>query len=328
MAIEKNNICIVGSGSIATALGNVLAAKGTLKVVLLSIEKAVVESINHSRKNYKYFPNQILNEALSATTDKSVLKNAEIVFLAIPSVNTVDYVIQNINLIPENAIIINLAKGFGNENKTIVDCLNEKMPNSVCSLKGPSFAREIINNLPTAMTFGAEDEKLFDVIENIFSDTNIYLDFSTDVKGVELLSILKNIYAIAIGIADAHFNSPNLRFMFLTRAFKEMKSINHQFGGRTETMFKYCGIGDFGLTALNDLSRNRTLGLLIGKGFFSKDIPSKVLLEGRVSAQIFCDEISKTNSLKNFHIISELYKVFNSDYDSSHFVSKLLEFRN
>lgn len=328
MMVERNSICIIGSGSIATSLGNVLAAKGTLKVVLLSIEKDVVESINHTRKNHKYFPNQLLNEALSATTDKAILRNSEIIFLAIPSINTVDYVLENIDLIPQESIIINLAKGFGNENKTIVDCLNGRIPNSVCSLKGPSFAREIINNLPTAMTFGAKDEELFKKVENVFDDTSIYLDFSKDIKGVELLSILKNIYAIAIGIADAHFNSPNLRFMILTRAFKEMKSINKQFGGKDETMFKYCGVGDFGLTALNDLSRNRTLGLLIGKGFFSEDIPAKVLLEGRVSVQIFCDEISKTNSLKDFHIISELYKVFNKDYDSSHFVSKLLKFRN
>ena len=326
--MKKNNITIIGSGSIATALGNTLAAKGTLKVILLSIEKDVVESINFSRKNHKYFPNQLLNEALSATTDKSVLKNSQIIFLAIPSIHIVDYVLQNINLISKDAIIVNLAKGFGNENKTIVDCLNSRISNPVCTLKGPSFAREIINNLPTAMTFGAEDEKLFSIIENVFADTNIFLDFSTDVKGVELLSILKNIYAIAIGIADAHFNSPNLRFMILTRAFKEMKNINQQFGGKPETMFQYCGIGDFGLTALNDLSRNRTLGLLIGKGFFSEDIPAKVLLEGRISVQIFCDEISKTNSLKDFYIISELYKVFNSDYDSSQFVSKILEFRN
>ncbi len=328
MMKEKNNVCIVGSGSIATALGNTLAAKGTLKVVLLSIEKDVVESINHSRKNHKYFPNQVLNEALSATTDKSVLRNSEIIFLAIPSVSVVDYVLQNIHLIPEKSMIINLAKGFGNENKTIVDCLNGKIPNPVCSLKGPSFAREIINNLPTAMTFGAEDERLFNVIENVFVDTNIYLDFSTDVNGVELLSILKNIYAIAIGIADAHFNSPNLRFMLLTRAFKEMKNIHLKFQGKPETMFKYCGIGDFGLTALNDLSRNRTLGLLIGKGFFSEDIPSKVLLEGRIAVQVFCDEISKINSLEDYYIISELYKVFNQDYDSSRFVSKILEFRS
>lgn len=328
--MNKNltNISIIGSGSIATALGNILSAKNNLNVTLLSIEDDVVDSINKSNINYKYFPNIKLNNNLKATTDNKILNSANVVFLAIPSSVTVDFILSLKNELNKNSILVNLAKGFGNENQTIVECLEDKIPNHVCSLKGPTFARELINKSPTAFTLGARSEEVFKLFSEIFKDTNIFIDFSTDVKGVEILSILKNIYAIAVGIVDAHFNSSNLRFLFLTKAFKEMKNIHLQFGGNEETLFKYCGFGDFGLTALNDLSRNRTLGLLIGKGFFTNDISDKVLLEGRIAVNVFCKEISVINSLKDFYIISELYKVFNRDYDSSRFVSKILEFRN
>ena len=322
------NISIIGSGSIATALGNVLSAKNNLNVTLLSIEDDVVDSINKSNINYKYFPNIKLNHNLKATTNNKILNSANVVFLAIPSSVTVNYILRFKNELNKNSILVNLAKGFGNENQTIVECLEDKIPNPVCSLKGPTFARELINKLPTAFTLGAGNEDVFKLFSKIFKNTNIFIDFSTDVNGVEILSILKNIYAIAVGIVDAHFNSPNLRFLFLTKAFKEMKNIHLQFGGDEETLFKYCGFGDFGLTALNDLSRNRTLGLLIGKGFFTNDISDVVLLEGRIAVNVFCEKISRINSLKDYHIISELYKVFNSDYDSSRFVSKILEFRN
>jgi glycerol-3-phosphate dehydrogenase (NAD(P)+) len=112
--------------------------------------------------------------------------------------------------------------------------------------------------------------------------------------------------------------------MILTNAFKEMKNLLLQFGGESETMFKYCGFGDFGLTALNDLSRNRTLGLLIGKGFFSQNISDKVLLEGHIAVNVFCEEISKRNSITDYYIIKELYKVLNNSYDISKFLNNIL----
>ncbi|MCB0805770.1 MAG: hypothetical protein KDC05_08210, partial [Bacteroidales bacterium] len=169
------------------------------------------------------------------------------------------------------------------------------------------------------------DPDHFELFKEMFSDTPVHIDYSPDVKGVEILSILKNIYAIAMGIVDAHYNSPNLRFLFLTKAFNEMKQILIRYGGQAETMFNYCGYGDFTLTALNDLSRNRTLGLLIGKGFFTDNISDKVVLEGKIAVNVFCDEISKSNSIHcNLPIIGELYELFNGEYKISEFVNRVL----
>ena len=293
---------------------------------MISIEKDVIQSVNELHINSRYFPSIPLQPGLKASAETSALSSAHYVFLAIPSSEIVNYLKRNGRLINPDAVIVNLAKGFGENNKTIIDCLAEIIPNPLCSLKGPTFARDIMNNQPTAFTLGSEDPSLYDSFVEIFSGTNIYLDHSTDIKGVEILSLLKNIYAIVIGIADANFDSPNLRFLLLTRAFKEMRMILQHFGGRQDTMFNYCGFGDFNLTALNDLSRNRTLGLLIGKGFFSSDISDKVILEGRIAVNVFCEEICKSGNRDRFPIIREMYQVFNDQYDISLFVNRLLSF--
>jgi len=326
--INMQNIVFLGAGSIGTSLGNSLAVRDDLNVSLLSVEQDVVDTITSKHINQKYFPNIRLSHSLKATTNEEILKNAGVVFIAIPSVAVVDYM-QNIKeLLPEDAILVNLAKGFGCHKQIISQCLTEHLPNPVCALKGPSFAREIINNSPTAFTLASTDEKLCKQLEPLFDNTNIFVDSSTDLTGVEMLSILKNIYAIMIGIVDAHFNSPNLRFMMFTRAFNEMRNLLIHFGGHEETMFKYCGIGDFGLTALNDLSRNRTLGLLIGKGFFNEGISNKVVLEGRIAMRVILDKLAESKVPEsNYHMMQQLDKVFNGDTDIAEFVNKLINER-
>ena len=323
-----HNIVFLGAGSIGTALGNSMAVRSDLNVSLLSVEKDVVETINTRHINQKYFPNIRLAEALRATTDTGILKDAGVVFIGIPSVAVVDYMQQIKSELSDGAILVNLAKGFGCQKQIISDCLAQYLPNPVCAMKGPSFAREIINNSPTAFTLASTDEELCRMLEPLFAETNIFVDTSTDLNGVEIISILKNIYAILIGIVDAHFNSPNLRFMMFTRAFNEMRNILVHFGGHEETMFHYCGIGDFGLTALNDLSRNRTLGLLIGKGFFNEGIPNKVVLEGRIAMSIILEKLADSKMPETgYHMMLQLDKVFSGDTDIAGFVNRMINER-
>jgi len=322
---REKTIVFIGSGAISTSLGNVLAAKSELDVVLLSIEHEVVEAINTEHVNQKYFPNFRLHTGLRASGDKNILRQADFIFLGIPSVAVVAYLRENQSLISPESVLVNLAKGFGDVFRLIPDCLVDFIPNQVVMMKGPSFARDIINGQPTGFTIASVRSENFSYFSEIFSDTIIHLDYSTDVKGVEYASILKNIYAIVIGIVDANFDSPNLRSLVLTKAINEMRSLIIRFDGKSETMFNYCGFGDFSLTALNDLSRNRTLGLLIGKGFFTKDISEKVVLEGRIATNIFYEQLSKTIDVDaEYHLMAELYGIFNKDCEIKSFVNRIL----
>ncbi|MDP3441241.1 MAG: 2-dehydropantoate 2-reductase N-terminal domain-containing protein [Ignavibacteria bacterium] len=322
---DLKKIVFIGSGAIATSLGNILASKAENCVYLLSIEQNVIDSINNDHVNNDYFPNFQLHENLKASADKSILLDADVIFLAIPSVATVDYLKTNIQYISKTAVIVNLAKGFGTENQIIPEAVSDVISNCFTVMKGPSFAREIINKQPTAFTIAAKDPKCYQLFSSLFEKTSIHLDFSTDVKGVEFASILKNIYAIIIGIVDANFDSPNLRSLVLSKSINEMRSLIVRFGGKEETIFNYCGFGDFSLTALNDLSRNRTLGLLIGKGFFSKHISDKVVLEGRIAVNVFHNLLENDcNPEVDFPLMAELYKVFNQAYDIKKFVENIL----
>jgi glycerol-3-phosphate dehydrogenase (NAD(P)+) len=327
MKHKNTKIALIGAGTIGTALGNILAEAGLDNIHLLSIEHQVVDDINRIHINSKYFPALHLHPGLQATTDVSVLKECSMIFLAIPSVVMMDYLIKIQTHIPTDAILINLAKGFGSGKKTIPECLGEVFPNPLCTMKGPSFAREIINRLPTGFTLGYQDQDQIRKISDLFRNTNIHLDYSDDIRGVEILSILKNIYAIVLGIVDAQFNSPNLRFLILTKAFQEMRNVLIASGGRAGTLFNYCGYGDFTLTALNDLSRNRTLGLLIGKGFFTEHVSHELVLEGKTAAEIFYKEISTSKVVEDHYpIMAELYKIFHTKYDITQFVNKILDF--
>jgi len=323
---RKLRICFIGSGAISTSMGNVISRKDEFEVTLLSVEPDVVKSINEEHINPKYFPNIQLHTSLKATLDRGVLRGSDIIFFGIPSNIVVSYARENQSIFNPEALIVNLAKGFGVDHKTIPQGLAKVLDNPIHSMKGPSFAREIINNLPTGFTLVAKKDKYFKVFEEIFKETSIYLDYSTDVYGVELASILKNIYAIIIGIVDAHFDSPNLRSLVITKSINEIRFIMTKFGVKEETMFNYCGFGDFSLTALNDLSRNRTLGLLIGKGFFTSDISEKVVLEGRIAVNVFVEEIAKKRQIKTKNLMmKELYKVFNEpEYDLANFVNRII----
>ncbi|HOW26390.1 MAG TPA: 2-dehydropantoate 2-reductase N-terminal domain-containing protein [Bacteroidales bacterium] len=322
---SRKTIVILGAGSLGTALGNILAGNEDMKVILLTIEPEVADSINDQHINRKYFPGIRLNKNLKATLGEYVIRDADIVFLAIPSVAVVDYVLRNRQYLNPSTILVNLAKGFGNHNQVIAEHLMEELPNRVCSMKGPAFARDMIGGSPTGFTLATDDTELWSIFGEMCSGTSICLDYTHDVRGVEILSILKNIYAIILGIVDAHYNSANLRFLLLTRAFNEMRQVLLFFGGEQETLFRFCGYGDFSLTALNDLSRNRTLGLLIGKGFFTEDISSKVVLEGRLAVNIFYEKLMHEGAGEDkFPLMTQLYRVLNGNYPVQEMLRSLL----
>lgn len=302
-----NNIVVAGGGVFGTAISERLAWNPNNQVIIHSVEEDVVESINKEHKNKKYFPTRFLNRSIKATTDNQVFENADEIFLVIPSKAIVPFS-QEIKkyITTKDPLVINLAKGMSDDGAFIT----EKIPfNRTASMKGPSFAIEVLNGFPTAFTFGG-CEKDFDLVKNnLFNNTGLTLDHTDDIRAVELASILKNMYAIAIGLVSGRYNSPNVDFLVYTKAVNEIRALLKIYDCDENVIFKYCGIGDLGLTGLNDLSRNRTFGMLIGKGFSHENGESATVIEGYRTIKLF-GEMTRDRHLEDkFPLVQALYKL-------------------
>lgn len=204
-----------------------------------------------------------------------------------------------------------MSKGLLKDGMTVYDHfrVNLKFENFI-SLKGPSFSIEVIENHPTLLTLGYNTHNQIVKIREIFEGTIFYFDFTTDINGVEYLSALKNIYAIYMGNIDGKFNSNNTKYFILTQCFKEMNILLKYLNCDSKTVNLGCGIGDLCLTSLSDLSRNRTLGLIIGKGFFNLgDSSNNVVLEG-VKTLNLLKSIIEPKLIENLPILNSLFNFF------------------
>lgn len=287
-----NRIIIIGGGSFGTALAQQLSGNKENDITIIVKRDEVERYINEERVNTIFFPGKRLNDNINATKNYALLKEADVVLLAIPSQSIVEIIpvlLENMN---KNTLLLNMAKGVMEDGSTIFSFLKNKLPGyQIATLKGASFSAEMINHSPTLFTLGYEDYRHLKRVKKIIQHTNLFIDFTSDIRGVEFLSALKNIYAILVGHVDAVYNAANTRFMVLTKAIGEIKLILNHLGGRSDSLLLSCGIGDISLTSLNDLSRNRTLGLFIGKGFMTnEDINNSVVLEG-VKTLRFLDSV-------------------------------------
>jgi glycerol-3-phosphate dehydrogenase (NAD(P)+) len=282
MQNKEKNIVVIGAGSFGTAVANALTLNSRNNVTIITRTRKQAEEINENHTNSQYFPNRKLHH-FCATIDFEIIAKADVIFLAIPSGLFSDIIYKLKPFLHKESVVVNLSKGFGNNGKTIVEDLKNDLSHQlVVTLKGPTFASELMTGIPSIFTLGFNVKREAQLVKEIFSGTNVFLDFTTDIMGVEILSAIKNVYAIAIGFVDAKYNSANTRFMVLTKAFNEMRLILPEMGGSQSTLELSCGIGDLGLTSLNDLSRNRTLGLLLGKGFYTQGLKdgNSVVVEG------------------------------------------------
>lgn len=307
MSEYKNTIVIAGGGTFGTAISERLTWNRENRVIIHSVEEDVVKSINEEHRNNKYFPTRFLSREITATEDMDVFNEADEIFLVIPSKVIVPFSEKiKEHTKDKNPLVINLAKGMSDDGAFIT----EKIPfERTASMKGPSFAIEVLNGFPTSFTFGGRKEDYEFVKNDLFKHTGLVLDHSNDVRAVELTSILKNMYAIAIGLVSGRYNSPNVDFMVYTKAVNEMRGFLKLFKCDEETIFRYCAIGDLGLTGLNDLSRNRTLGMLIGKGFSYEQGDSATVIEGHRTIKLF-GEITRAQHLQaDFPLVQALYNL-------------------
>jgi len=306
------NILVLGGGTFGTAIANELSVNIENNVVLFSRSQQKVDEINTYHTNKSCFPNKHLTKFLSATSDKNEIKKADVVFIALPSAVIIENLLILQYYFKEEALFVNLSKGLFNGGVTIVECIKTSIGiDNIVTLKGPSFAIEVMEHADTLLTLGYSTIKQYEIINTLIKNTSLHIDCTNDIRGVEVLSVLKNIYALVLGAVDAKYNSPNTRFMILTKAFSEARILLKSIGGSEDTLFLACGFGDFCLTSLNDLSRNRTLGLLIGKGFFNADYKSNsVILEGLNAIEMFNDLVVDKDMNDKLPLFNKVYSFF------------------
>ena len=308
------NILVLGAGTFGTAIANELSVNTENKVTLFSRNQEKVEEINQFHTNKSCFPNKHLTKHLKASSDKEFIRDADIVFIALPSSVIIENLIALKSFFKDDVLFVNLSKGLFEGGVTIVESVKKELDTeNVVTLKGPSFAIEVMEHADTLLTLGYSTKEQYEIINKIIIDTALHIDCTTDIRGVEVLSVLKNIYALVLGVVDAKYNSPNTRFMILTKAFSEVRVLLRALGGANDTLFLACGFGDLCLTSLNDLSRNRTLGLLIGKGFFNADYKSNsVILEG-LKAVDLVHSFPLDHVMDNLPLLNKLHSFFGSN---------------
>ncbi len=263
------NPVVIGSGSWGTALAHLLAHSGR-DVRILAIEEDVVDSINERHENLRYLAGARLHERVSASLDPAVLREADLVVLAVPCQVLRGALRGYRDLLPRGVVIVNAAKGIELESlctpRDIVRAEVPELAERYAALSGPSFAREVMENKPTAVVLGCANEALGAYMRAVFATPWFRAYSSTDVLGVELGGAVKNVMAIAAGLADGLGYGHNARAALITRGLVELGRLGVALGARAETLGGLSGLGDLVLTCTGDLSRNRRTGLRLGAG--------------------------------------------------------------
>ncbi|MBO4300997.1 MAG: NAD(P)-dependent glycerol-3-phosphate dehydrogenase [Desulfovibrio sp.] len=261
-------ITVAGGGSWGTALAHLMACAGHSPCLWLR-DATLAETCNRRHENPRYLPGFPLHEALIATTDPAALA-ASIVILAIPCQNLRSWLTAYKTYFQKGAVFCNAAKGLEIQSLNVCSqIVSQTLPSLApryAVLSGPSFAKEVLQGLPTAVVLAAEDVSLSRQLRDLFSTSVFRFYSSSDVIGVEMGGALKNVMAIAAGVCDGLGLGHNSRASLVTRGLAEMRRLGVACGAQPGTFMGLSGLGDLTLTCTGDLSRNRQVGLRLGHG--------------------------------------------------------------
>ena len=268
----KNTIvAVIGGGAWGTALANLLGEKG-VKVNLWVYESDLCKIIKEKRENTFFLPEVKLSEnILPSVSMKEASEGVRIFIIASPS-HVLRSVLNSLKeYIPKDVIIVSVTKGIENDtlklpSQIFEEILSKEIYNSTAYLSGPTFAKEVINKLPTAATIAAKDRGIAEYIQTLFNTTYFRIYTHTDIIGVEIGGAIKNVIAIAAGASDGLEFGNSARAALITRGLTEMVRLGTAMGADPVTFTGLSGIGDLVLTCTGDLSRNRSVGIKLGQG--------------------------------------------------------------
>lgn len=281
-------IGVIGAGSWGTALAILLNQNGN-HVTLWSHRESEAEIIHTTRKTSK-LPEIILPEEIQVTADlKRAVEEKEVLVLVVPS-NCVRETAEKMSpWVKEGTCIVSASKGIEESTLfTMTDIVDSLVPQAESAvLSGPSHAEEVARSLPTTCVIGAKSEKTARKLQSLFMSSVFRVYISSDMLGIELGGALKNVIALAAGIADGMGYGDNAKAALITRGMVEIGRLGMKMGGKIETFSGLTGIGDLIVTCASMHSRNRRAGILLGKGYSMEAAMKEVnmVVEGVYSAR-------------------------------------------
>ncbi len=321
-------VAVIGAGSWGTALA-IHAARAGHPVTMWGHDAAKIDAIAAVRENSSYLPGFALPERLEVTSDGvAALAGAEIVLSVVPSRYLRGVWQQQARGLEPGAHVVSATKGIEEGSglrmtEVLAECVGER-PRAVFSLSGPSFARELVEEHPTAVTLGGYDEEAGIEVRSALSFGPLRIYTNQDLVGVELGGALKNVIAIAAGIVDGLGLGTNTRAALVCRGLKEMAELATAMGADPSTLMGLAGLGDLVLTCTGPLSRNRSVGVEVGRGRALEEVVSGMAMvaEGLVTVRSARELASKHRV--EMPITEQVYQVLYCGRDPRSAIDALL----
>ena len=290
MSLIFKNPLVIGCGSWGTGLAQLLAQK-TGKVTMLG-RGDLIDHINETHINSRYLPGVTLSEKITATLDPVVAEEADVILFVVPT-SAIRETAESLSRlsIPKTTPLISCAKGIERESgKRMSEVIADSFPdNPVAVISGPNHAEEIGRHLPAAATIGCADQAVGEGLRDLFSNDRFRAYTNEDIAGVELGGALKNIFAIAAGVATGLKLGDNAIAALVTRSLAEMTRLGVALGGNVSTFSGLSGLGDLVTTCFSLQSRNHRVGLALADG--------KTLAEAVDSLGMVAEGVKNTQSI-------------------------------
>ena len=317
---------ILGAGSWGTALSLMLYKNGH-DVTVWSIDKREVEMLQNEREHKSKLPGVKLPEDMVFTNNlEEGMKEKDFLVLAVPSIFTRSTARSMKPYIKQGQIVVNVAKGIEEDTlMTLSEQIEEELPEAdVAVLSGPSHAEEVGRGLPTTCVVGAKSKATAEFLQEAFMNDFFRVYISPDILGIEIGGALKNVIALAAGIADGLGYGDNTKAALITRGIAEITRLGVKMGGKAESFSGLTGIGDLIVTCASMHSRNRRAGILIGQGKTMQEAMDEVqmVVEGVYSAKAGLALAKKYN--ESMPIIEQINLVLFEDKSPADAVYELM----
>ena len=308
--MNRKNISVLGGGSWGTVLAYLASLNGN-QVNLWMRDNDLAETINNTRINKRYLPNLDLGKNITATSQIEDIKESDLIIFCVPSDAFRDVSLVASSFINENTFLVTATKGVEKDDFSLMSKILEEYysKNLIGILSGPNLAEEIANHHLSGTVIASKHKILRDeVIQNL--STNFFRIYENDDPyGVEMGGALKNIYAIACGIADGLNSGENTIGMIMTRGLGEMSRLATDLGANPQTFLGLAGVGDLITTCASPLSRNHQFGKYIGEGLSVEEAKKKIgqTIEGLKTLKVV-KNISDKHGVE-MPIVDSLYKI-------------------